>query len=245
MGFRDKSPKLQVMKRFVIAIDGYAATGKSSTAKKVADKLGYTFINSGAMYRAVTYYLLQNNIPIEASNPEFQAALEKIHIELLPDSISGDLEVYLNDENVGDGIRSMEVNSKVSEVAAISAVRRRLVILQREIGRRGGVVMDGRDIGTVVFPFADMKFFLTARMDVRVGRRMLQMKESGKSPNEDEVRSNLMHRDHIDTSRADSPLRKAKDAIEIDTSDITFEHQVQKIVELVRMKEREGNGVSA
>lgn len=225
------------MKGLVIAIDGYAATGKSSTAKLVAEKLGYTFINSGAMYRAVTYYLLQNDIPIAADHPEFQEALKKIHIELRPNPLTGNFDVFLNGEDVDAGIRGMDVNAKVSEVAAISAVRQQLVAIQREIGKDGGVVMDGRDIGTVVFPHADVKIFLTARMDVRVDRRILQLMARGKTPNQDDVRDNLIHRDHIDTSRKDSPLRKAEDAIEIDTSDITFEDQVDQIVTLARQQE--------
>ncbi len=225
------------MKGLVIAIDGYAATGKSSTAKLVADQLGYTFINSGAMYRAVTFYLLQNDIPIDEHHPEFKAALERIHIELRPNPLTGNLDVFLNGEDVDAGIRGMDVNAKVSEVAAISAVRAMLVRIQREIGKDGAVVMDGRDIGTVVFPDADVKIFLTARMDVRVDRRILQLLKRGKAPNQDDVRDNLIHRDHIDTTRKDSPLKKAEDAIEIDTSDISFDDQVTQIVNLVREKE--------
>ena len=217
----------------MIAIDGYAATGKSTTAKNVAEKLGYTFINSGAMYRAVTYYMLQHNIPIDAHSPKFLAALEEVFIEFRPDPENGMMQVYLNGENVEGGIRSMEVNAKVSEVAAISEVRKRLVRIQRAIGKQGGVVMDGRDIGTVVFPNADFKFFLTADMEVRVKRRLLQMELAGKEVDPAEVRKNLAHRDHIDTSREDSPLRKAEDAIEIDTSTLTFEGQVAMIIDRV------------
>ncbi len=225
------------MKGLVIAIDGYSATGKSSTAKLVAEKLGYTCINSGAMYRAVTFFLLQNKIPIDQAHPEFQAALEAIRIDLRPNPVTGEMIVFLNGENVDAAIRGMDVNAKVSEVAAISAVRDRMVRIQRAIGQEGGVVMDGRDIGTVVFPSADVKIFLTARMDVRVNRRMLQLLKREEVPNQDDVRDNLIHRDHIDTTRADSPLRKAEDAVEIDTSDTTFEDQVAQILDLVRQKE--------
>ncbi len=224
------------MKRFVIAIDGFAATGKSTTAKKVADILGYTFIDSGAMYRAVTYYLLQNEVPIDATHPEFLAALEEIDIEFRPNPLTGNLEIFLNGEDVDAGIRGMDVNSKVSEVAAISEVRKRLVRIQRAIGKNGGVVMDGRDIGTVVFPDADFKFFLNARMDVRVERRILQMIHLGKPINQDDVRDNLAHRDYIDANRKDSPLRKAEDAIEIDTSEMSFDDQVKIILDQVREK---------
>jgi len=221
------------MRKYVIAVDGYAATGKSTTAKLVADQLGYTFIDTGAMYRAVTYYMQQRGIEIHAENPAFQAALPEIVIDFRPDPESGDLVLFLNGKNVDMPIRSMEVNAQVSEVAAISEVRRRLVALQREMGQERGVVMDGRDIGTVVFPNADLKFFLVADMEVRVIRRIAQLAKKGKLAHPDEVRENLSHRDHIDSSREDSPLRKAADAIEIDTSELTIPAQTSLIVKMV------------
>lgn len=227
------------MRKYVIAVDGYAATGKSTTAKLVADFLGYTFIDTGAMYRAVTYYMQQRNIAIHAGNPQFQAALQDVVIDFRPDPESGDLVLYLNGENVDMPIRSMEVNAEVSEVATISEVRRRLVALQREMGKGGGIVMDGRDIGTVVFPQADLKFFLIADMEVRVERRIAQLAKKGKVAHPDEVRENLAHRDHIDSSREDSPLRKAADAKEIDTSNMTIPLQTELIVKMVKELDRQ------
>ncbi|MCL4109109.1 UNVERIFIED_CONTAM: hypothetical protein GTU68_031021 [Idotea baltica] len=227
------------MRKYVIAVDGYAATGKSTTAKLVADFLGYTFIDTGAMYRAVTYYMQQRNIAISAENPEFQEALKDVVIDFRPDPECGDLVLFMNGINVDMPIRSMEVNAEVSEVAAISEVRRRLVALQREMGKGGGVVMDGRDIGTVVFPQADLKFFLIADMEVRVVRRIAQLAKKGKVAHPDEVRENLAHRDHIDSSREDSPLRKAADAVEIDTSDMTIPMQTELIVKMVKELDRQ------
>lgn len=218
------------MKPLVIAVDGYAATGKSTTAKQVADRLGYTFVDTGAMYRAVTLFLIENEVPLDKDSPEFERSLEEIQLEFRRNPLTDRLEIFMNGQDVDAGIRGMRVSEKVSEVAAISAVRRRLVALQRQIGAAGGVVVDGRDIGTVVFPDAELKIFLTARMDVRVERRLKEMIHRGKLTNQDDVRDNLIHRDFVDSTREDSPLRKADDAIEIDTSELTIEEQVNQVV---------------
>lgn len=222
------------MKPIVIAVDGFAATGKSTTARKVAERLGYTFIDTGAMYRAVTLYLQREGIQINAENPELEAALSRIFLDFRLNPETGRRDMFLNGENVETDIRSLEVSAQVSEVAAISSIRRRLVAMQQEMGQQGGVVMDGRDIGTVVFPQAELKIFLTAQMEVRVQRRMSELTRKGKPADPDEVRSNLQHRDHIDSTRADSPLKKAEDAVEIDTTELSIPAQVDIVVEMAR-----------
>lgn len=227
------------MKALLIAIDGYAATGKSTTARQVAQRLDYTFMDTGAMYRAVTLFLLDNEIPIQQDAPGLLAALEQIHLEFRRNPVTDKLDMFLNGADVEEGIRSMRVSDKVSEVATISAVRRRMVALQRKMGEQGGYVVDGRDIGTVVFPNAELKIFLTARMDVRVQRRLMEMVQRGKPTNQDDVRDNLLHRDHIDSTREDSPLRRAEDAIEIDTSSLTIEDQVNQVVSMAQELLRE------
>lgn len=230
MAFSLLSPTFVEMKPIVLAVDGFAATGKSTTARKVAHRLGYTFIDTGAMYRAVALYLLENGVNISPENPNLESALNQIVLEFRHNPESDARDMYLNGKNVEMEIRSLEVSSVVSEVAALSAVRRRLVALQQEMGKTGGIVMDGRDIGTVVFPNADLKIFLTAQMDVRVLRRMQELAKKGKPANPEEVRKNLLHRDHIDSTREDSPLRKAEDAIEIDTTELTIPKQVDQVV---------------
>jgi CMP/dCMP kinase len=221
---------LYIVKPITIAVDGCSATGKSTTAKAVAARLGYIFIDSGAMYRAVALYCLDQGITISADNPELEEALDQIHISFRINPESGHRDLYLNGVNVESEIRSLRVSDVVSEVAAISSVRRKLVAMQKEMGKRGGVVMDGRDIGTVVFPHAELKIFLTASMDVRVFRRMNELTRKGKPATSEEVRANIIHRDHIDSTREDSPLRKADDAFEIDTTNHSIESQVNIVV---------------
>ncbi|GAB4236428.1 MAG: (d)CMP kinase [Ekhidna sp.] len=213
------------MQKIIVALDGFSGTGKSSTAKMVAERLGYTYIDSGAMYRAVTYHFLRNHIDIEDKS-EVKKALNDCSISFKPAGL------YLNNELVEDKIRSMEVSRQVSQVSAISEVRKKLVEQQRIMGSEKGVVMDGRDIGTVVFPEAELKLFMTADMDVRARRRSKQLAEKGIKEDIDMIRKNLEARDKMDSSRSDSPLVKAGDAIEIDTSGLTLNQQVDKIVEL-------------
>ena len=210
-----------------IAIDGYSACGKSSTAKAVAKRLHYTYIDSGAMYRAVTYYFLKNNVSIDNA-VQVAAALDHIDIHF----VSGDNSwiTYLNGEDVEEAIRTLVVSSMVSPVSAISAVRRKLVQLQQAQGHSKGVVMDGRDIGTVVFPDAELKIFMTADILTRTLRRQHELLERGISETVEAITQNLLERDNIDSSRADSPLTQASDAILLDTTHLDFQDQVNFIV---------------
>ncbi len=219
------------MKEIIIAIDGNSGCGKSTTAKAVAKKLHYIYIDTGAMYRAVTLYFIRNEIDLD-DEQQVAGALKNIHISFKYNSSLGLNEAYLNNENVEEEIRDMEVSGLVSPVSAISIVRRKMVEQQREMGKGKGVVMDGRDIGTVVFPEAELKIFMSATLEVRASRRKKELKEKGKQVVLEEVTKNLENRDHIDSSRADSPLKKAIGAYEVDTSYISFEEQVQKVLDL-------------
>lgn len=219
------------MKKIVIAIDGYSACGKSSTAKIVAAKLNYAYIDSGAMYRAVTYYFLQNYV--NQTNPKaVKKALDSIQIEFHHNSRSGENETYLNGLNVESEIRKMEVSNNVSEVSALADVRSCMVEQQRKMGKKKGVVMDGRDIGTAVFPDAELKIFMTADFEARAARRQKELLEKKQLVDLEEVKANLAKRDHIDTTRKENPLRKAADAHIIDTTHVTLEEQVDLILDL-------------
>ncbi len=211
----------------IIAIDGYSACGKSSTAKQVARKLGYHFIDTGAMYRAVTLFFLEGEVPFD-DELKVKEALDNCDV-----SFDG-LSVLLNGRNVSREIRMTNVNENVSEVSAISPVRRKMVSYQKGLGDRKKVVMDGRDIGTVVFPQAELKLFMIADTDVRVERRRRQLEREGIEMTTQEIKRNLLERDYLDSSRKDSPLRKAEDAIEIDTTDLTLERQSDMIVEMAK-----------
>ena len=215
-------------KGLIIAIDGPAGSGKSTSAKLIAKKLGYVYIDTGAMYRAITYLALEN----EAINDESQIIelARKCKIDLNYED--GEVIVLLDGRNVSKEIRSANVNSHVSNVSKISEVRKVLVEKQREMGAKGnGVVMEGRDIGTVVFPNADLKIFLTASLDIRANRRTKEYIENGSKVLMDEIKINLSNRDKIDSSRNDSPLTKASDAVEVDTTDVTIDEQVNLILE--------------
>jgi CMP/dCMP kinase len=219
------------MKKIVIAIDGYSGCGKSTTARAVAGLLGYIYIDTGAMYRSVTLYFLENHISL--TDPRaVKKALENIDITFHFNQKKKVNEVYLNGLNVEDEIRKMEVSQKVSEVSALREVRHAMVAQQRKMGKHKGVVMDGRDIGTVVFPDADLKIFMTADLYVRAERRQKELLAKGQMVEIDEVVENLRSRDAIDTTRAESPLKKAANAIEIDTTHITFEEQIELITNL-------------
>ncbi len=221
------------MKKIIIAIDGNSGCGKSSTAKAIAKELQYIYIDTGAMYRAVTYFFIKNNIDLK-NELDVAGALKQIDISFEYNISSGKNETYLNGKNVEFQIRQMEVSNLVSPVSEISAVRRKLVEQQRRMGQTKGVVMDGRDIGTVVFPDAELKIFMTAGLEVRAERRRLELMEKGTKVDIQDVIDNLKNRDRIDSSREDSPLKKADDAIEIDTSNLTFDEQVNKILVLVK-----------
>ena len=215
-------------KGLIIAIDGPAGSGKSTSAKLIAKKLGYVYIDTGAMYRAITYLALENEA-IKDESRIIELA-RKCKIDL--DYEDGEVIVRLNDRNISKEIRSAEVNSHVSEVSKISQVRKLLVEKQREMGAKGnGVVMEGRDIGTVVFPNADVKIFLTASLDTRANRRTKEYNETGSKVLVDDIKSNLSNRDKIDSSRNDSPLTKASDAVEVDTTNVTIDEQVNLILE--------------
>lgn len=218
------------MRKIIIAIDGPAGSGKSTTARLLAQKLGYLYIDTGAMYRAVTLFWLRSGLPLESTSIE--SILLKIILELKQKDDY--LYVYLNGIDVTKEIRFPEVTQYVSPISAIPSVREFLVNLQREYGKDGGVVLDGRDIGTVVFPNAHLKVFLTADIDERVRRRMQELKEKGFDIDAVDVRKQILERDRIDSSREHSPLRKAEDAILLDTTNLTIDEQVQKIYKLAK-----------
>lgn len=222
------------LNKIVIAIDGYSACGKSTTAKEVAKILGYRYIDSGAMYRAVTVYFLEHHVSL--SNPkEIAKALQNINISFKVNS-KGITETYLNNLNVEKDIRRMRVSENVSPVSAIREVRVAMVEQQRKLGRDKGIVMDGRDIGTVVFPKAELKFFMTADILVRAFRRQRELLMLDRLVDLDAVIENIEKRDKIDTTREESPLRKADDAVVIDTTHITIDEQVDEVIRLAVSK---------
>ena len=214
----------------IIAIDGPAASGKSTTAKKVAEKLSCLHIDTGAMYRAVTLYFLKNKISLNHPT-KVKIFLDRIKIILTDNG-----GIYLNGIEVTEEIRSEEINRRVSDVSAIFHVREKLVEIQRKIAQNGDIVMEGRDIGTRVFPDADLKFYLSADVKERAQRRLKEMIEKGEEKKLEDVISELSERDQIDSSRKYSPLKKANDAILIDTTDLTIEEQVSEIVANINQK---------
>jgi cytidylate kinase len=219
------------MEKIIVAIDGYSSCGKSTIAKSLAKKLNYAFIDTGAMYRATTLYFLDNGIDWNESQAVTEALKNiKIHFE----SLNGKNTTFLNDKNIENEILNMRVSNSVSPVAAISAVRKAMVAQQQMMGNMKGIVMDGRDIGTVVFPNAELKLFITADVDVRAERRTLELKSKGEPIDIEAVKKNLEERDFIDSNRKDSPLRQAKDAIVIDTTNLTFDEQLDMAYELVK-----------
>ena len=226
------------MKKIIIAVDGYSSCGKSTIAKDLAKTVKYNYIDSGAMYRAVTLYCLRNHL-FDGDSPNEKALknqLDRIHIDFRYNETTGKSDTYLNGENVEKEIRRMDVADKVSHIAALGFVRKFLVKQQREMGKNKCIVMDGRDIGTVVFPNAELKIFVTARPEVRAQRRLAELTAKGETASFDEVLKNLAKRDLIDSTRKDSPLRKADDAVVIDNSDLTIEEQ--NALMLVLFKER-------
>lgn len=223
------------MKRITIAIDGFAGCGKSTLARHLADELHYLFLDTGAMYRAVTLFLLENHIDWHDES-QLRLSFPKIKIQFGYRASTNKYSTYLNGKNVEEEIRSIDVSNKVSEVAAVSSIRKFLVHQQQEIGKNGGIVMDGRDIGTVVFPKAELKIFVTADMEVRVQRRLLELQANGILVSEQDIRNNLLKRDLEETTRADSPLKQAADAILLDNSNMTQEEQLDFVLQLVRRK---------
>ena len=225
---------LMNLKKIVIAIDGYSACGKSTTAKMVAGVLGYRYIDTGAMYRAVTLYFLQHHISL--TNPrDINKALTDVHVTFKNNS-KHVTETYLNGLNVEKEIRKMKISENVSQVSTIKEVRHAMVEQQRRLGREKGVVLDGRDIGTVVFPNADLKLFMVADISLRAYRRQKELMERDQLVDLDDVIENIRQRDLIDTTRAESPLKQAEDAIVIDTTHITIDEQVDEVVRLALSK---------
>ena len=224
------------MKKITIAIDGFSSTGKSTLAKELAKHLGYAFVDTGAMYRAVTLFALQNKF-IKEDLFDQKALIKNLHNINLEFQFNKELgfgEMFLNGENVEKQIRTIEVSSYVSQVATVSEVRAKLVEQQQEMGKNKGIVMDGRDIGTVVFPQAELKLFMTANPQTRAQRRFDQLQSKGDPVTFDEVLKNIQNRDFIDTTRLDSPLKMAEDAIEIDNSNLSRKEQYNIVLEIVQ-----------
>lgn len=207
------------MKKIIVAIDGFSSTGKSTLARQLAERLNYTYIDSGAMYRAITLFFLRHHINY-SDNEQIDHALSDIHLSFV------DNKICLNNEFIEDEIRSMEISNLVSEVSVLEAVRNFAVAQQQRMGKEKGIVMDGRDIGTTVFPQAELKIYLTANKKIRIQRRFEEMKQKNSRVTFDEVKDNLEHRDHIDSTRAISPLRQANDAIVLDNSELTMSEQL-------------------
>lgn len=220
-------------KKITIAIDGYAACGKSTLAKALAQALNYTFIDSGAMYRAVAFYCLEKQCVENQGviqKEQLEKFLSEIEIEMTPDQ-----RIFLNKQDITDAIRTPRVANVVSQVATIKSVRSKLVELQQAMGKNGGIVMDGRDIGTVVFPDAELKIFVTASTEVRTARRLAELNATGAHVAANEVTKNLLERDYLDSTRAESPLKQAANAIVLDTTYLSREEQLQWALERVRL----------
>ena len=221
--------------KITIAIDGYSSCGKSTIAKALASRLGYSYVDSGAMYRAVTLYCLRRGILKDGKffTEDVLKALPDIHLSFKYNPHTKASDTYLNDEYVEKEIRQMEVSNNVSHISVIKEVRQAMALIQRKLGKNKGVVMDGRDIGTNIFPDAELKVFMTADTDVRTQRRVDEMHAKGLHVTFDEVKKNLLSRDHEDSHRKESPLRKADDAIELDNTDLTREEQLDFVIKLV------------
>ena len=228
-------------KRITVAIDGFSSTGKSTIAKQLASKLGYVYVDSGAMYRAMTLFSMQKGY-ISSSQFCVQDLIDNLDnasLKFIYNESLGYAEMYLNDVNVEKSIRSLEVSNLVSKVSAIPEVRKKLVAIQKEIGKNKAVVMDGRDIGSVVFTDAELKIFMTSSAETRARRRFDELIQKGENVSYDDVYTNVVERDRVDTSRKDSPLVKADGAIEIDNSQLSKEKQFEIILQLVEEKLRD------
>lgn len=225
------------MKQLTIAIDGHSSCGKSTMAKDLAKEIGYIYVDTGAMYRSVTLYAMRQGLIDAEGNinvEELEKQLADINISFQLNKETGRPDTFLNGENVEAQIRTMEVSAHVSLVATLPFVRRKLVEEQQKMGEGGGIVMDGRDIGTVVFPNADLKIFVTASAEVRAERRYKELKEKGEAADYDEILENVKQRDYIDTHRETSPLKKADDALELDNSHMTIDEQRQWLLDRVQ-----------
>ena len=223
-------------RKIIVAIDGHSSCGKSTMAKTLAKTLGYIYVDTGAMYRSVTLYAMRNRMIDENGNVDTEALrndMDRISVSFRINKESGTPDTYLNGENVESEIRSMEVSSNVSHIAALPFVREAMVRQQQRMGEEKGIVMDGRDIGTTVFPDAELKIFVTASAAVRAQRRYKELLDKGMEANYDDILKNVVERDYLDSHREVSPLRKADDAIELDNSDMTIEEQSQWLVRQV------------
>lgn len=221
------------MKNIIITIDGWSSCGKSTLAKQLANHLGYVYIDSGAMYRAITLYFLRNQVDWDKKK-EVDKAIDNINLEFEFNAKSGQSEIVLNGENIEYLIRDLLVAEKVSDIAAIKEVRTFAVDAQKKMGKKKGIVMDGRDIGTTVFPRAECKFFMTADIAVRVERRFKEMYQKNPNVSIEEVKNNLEMRDYIDSNREISPLRQAKDAIVLDNTNLTLEQQLKFAIHTIK-----------
>ena len=221
------------MKKIIIAIDGWSSCGKSTMAKQMAKELNYVYVDTGAMYRAITLYFLRQSVDFDKPK-EINKALSEIELDFRYNENSGQADMYLNDENVEYMIRDLIVAEKVSEVAALKEVREFAVAAQQKMGDKKGIVMDGRDIGTVVFPNAELKIFMTADNAVRVERRFKELLAKNPNVTIEEVAENIQMRDYIDSNREHSPLRQAEDAVVIDNTNLTREQQLQQALELAK-----------
>ncbi|WP_315293096.1 (d)CMP kinase [Hoylesella loescheii] len=227
------------MKKITIAIDGFSSCGKSTMAKMLAKEVGYIYVDTGAMYRAVTLFAMRNGMIApngDVNRDALKAKMDALHVEFKLNPQTGKAETYLNGENVEHEIRGMEVSAHVSAIAAIDFVRTALVAQQQRMGHDKGIVMDGRDIGTVVFPDAELKVFVTASAEVRAQRRFDELVGKGMKANYDEILHNVQERDYIDSHREVSPLRKAEDAIELDNGQLTIAEQLQWLIDKFREK---------
>jgi cytidylate kinase len=231
-----------MQQRIIIAIDGYSSCGKSTLAKQLAKELHYIYADSGAMYRAVTLYFLRNSVQF-SNKIHLKEALKNIHLEFASDVDAGKSNLYMNDENIELPIREMIISEKVSEIAAIKEVREFAVMQQQRIGQNKGLVMDGRDIGTTVFPQAELKIFMTADIAVRVERRFKELFRVNPGITIDEVKRNLEMRDYIDSNREISPLRKAKDAVVLDNSNLTMAQQLKIALQWAEEKIYQGANI--
>jgi len=228
-------------KKITIAVDGHSSTGKSTLAKQIAKQLNFIYVDTGAMYRAVTLYAFENKLinNTELNKDELLKTLDQLKINFQVNPKSGQSEIHLNDVNIEDKIRKMEISERVSLVAQLPEVRKKLVEIQQEMGKSGGIVMDGRDIGTVVFPYAELKLFMTASSEIRAKRRFEELKAKGDKATYQQVYTNLMQRDKIDSNREHSPLKQAEDAVLIDNSNLSLEEQFEmiKALALVRINQ--------
>lgn len=224
------------MKKIIIAIDGFSSTGKSTIAKQLAKHLGYVYVDTGAMYRAVALFAMQNGYinPESFDSETLVNALPDIHLQFRYNDALGFAEMFLNDTNVESEIRTLTVSQYVSRIAAISEVRAKLVEQQQKMGQSRGIVMDGRDIGTVVFPDAELKIFMNSSAETRAQRRFEELIAKGQNVTYNEVLKNVQERDYMDSNREDSPLIIAKDAIEIDNSNLDKDEQFEQVLKLVK-----------